>query len=63
MFNFAENIIKSKFKILSKKDPIYKLKAIKNFSETFFVKFMRKTRSGLIENLRLLVKYILYSVD
>ena len=30
---FAENIIKSKFKILSKKDPIYKLKAIKNFSE------------------------------
>ena len=30
---FYENIIKSKFKILDKDDPIYKLKSIKNFQE------------------------------
>ena len=30
---FAEKIIKSKFKILTKEDPIYKLKSIKNSSE------------------------------
>ena len=30
---FAEKIIKSKFKIINKKDPIYKLKSIKNSSE------------------------------
>jgi len=30
---FIEKIIKSKFKILSQKDPIYKLKSIKNYSE------------------------------
>ena len=30
---FAENIIKSKFKILTKEDPIYKLKSVKNSSE------------------------------
>ena len=30
---FCEKIIKSKFKIIDKKDPIYKLKAIKNSSE------------------------------
>jgi Xaa-Pro aminopeptidase len=30
---FYENIIKSKFKILDKDDPIYKLKSIKNFYE------------------------------
>ena len=30
---FYENIIKSKFKILDKNDPIYKLKSIKNLSE------------------------------
>ena len=30
---FSEKIIKSKFKIINKKDPIYKLKSIKNSSE------------------------------
>jgi len=30
---FAENIIKSKFKIQAKEDPIYKLKSVKNSSE------------------------------
>ena len=30
---FSEKIIKSKFKIMNKKDPIYKLKSIKNSSE------------------------------
>ena len=30
---FIEKIIKSKFKILSQEDPIYKLKSIKNYSE------------------------------
>ena len=30
---FAENIIKSKFKIRTKEDPIYKLKSVKNSSE------------------------------
>jgi len=30
---FAENVIKSKFKILNHEDPIYKLKSIKNSSE------------------------------
>ena len=33
MFSFYEKIIKSKFKILDKEDPIYKLKSIKNSSE------------------------------
>jgi Xaa-Pro aminopeptidase len=30
---FAEKIIRSRFKILNQKDPIYKLKSIKNYSE------------------------------
>ena len=32
---FYENIIKSKFKILDKDDPIYKLKSIKNSQEIY----------------------------